>query len=38
MKHLSALEIRNKLLEHIQEWCMDTAQHDDLTLVLLKVK
>jgi len=38
MKHLSALEIRNKLLKHIQEWCTDTAQHDDLTLVLLKVK
>lgn len=38
MKHLSANEIRNKLLEHIQEWCMDTPQHDDLTLVLLKVK
>jgi phosphoserine phosphatase RsbU/P len=37
-KHLSATEIRDKLLEQIQEWCTDTPQHDDLTLVLLKVK
>ncbi|HVG32515.1 MAG TPA: PP2C family protein-serine/threonine phosphatase [Pyrinomonadaceae bacterium] len=38
MKSLSATEIRTKLIEHIQQWCMDTAQHDDLTFVLLKVK
>lgn len=38
MKSLSAAEIRTKLIEHIQQWCADTAQHDDLTFVLLKVK
>jgi sigma-B regulation protein RsbU (phosphoserine phosphatase) len=38
LKNLSAVEIRTKLVEHIQQWCMDTAQHDDLTFVLLKVK
>lgn len=38
MKSSSAAEIRAKLIEHIQQWCKDTAQHDDLTFVLLKVK
>lgn len=36
--HLSANEIRDKLMRQIREWCAGTAQHDDSTLVLLKVK
>lgn len=36
--HLSASEIRDRLMRHIQDWCAGAPQHDDSTLVLLRVK
>ncbi len=36
--HLSAEEVRDVVLRKAREWCAGTAQHDDLTFVILKVK
>lgn len=36
--HLSVNEIRDDLMRRIREWCAGAPQHDDSTLVLLKVK
>jgi sigma-B regulation protein RsbU (phosphoserine phosphatase) len=36
--HLSVNEIRDELMRRIREWCAGAPQHDDSTLVLLKVK
>ncbi|MEW6730898.1 MAG: SpoIIE family protein phosphatase [Acidobacteriota bacterium] len=36
--HLSAEELRDKIIHNIHEWCRDAPQHDDMTLVIVKVK
>jgi len=36
--HLSAAEITAKIIESVEGWCQDTPQHDDITLVIMKVK
>jgi sigma-B regulation protein RsbU (phosphoserine phosphatase) len=36
--HLSATELTEKIVESVREWCRDTQPHDDLTLVVMKVK
>lgn len=35
---LTAEEICEHVVRRVDEWCTDTPQHDDLTLVVLKVK
>jgi len=34
----SAQEITNCLVAKLRDWCKDTPQHDDITLVVMKVK
>jgi sigma-B regulation protein RsbU (phosphoserine phosphatase) len=36
--YLSATEISDEIVEQVRGWCGGTAQQDDLTLVVLKVK
>ncbi len=36
--HMPAEGICARLVRRVDEWCADTPQHDDLTLVVLKVK
>jgi sigma-B regulation protein RsbU (phosphoserine phosphatase) len=36
--HLSADEIRERVVERVRQWCGHEPQHDDLTFVVLKVK
>jgi sigma-B regulation protein RsbU (phosphoserine phosphatase) len=36
--HLSAGDIANEITESVRRWCGETPQHDDLTLVVMKVK
>lgn len=36
--HLSAAEIMGTIVENVREWSRDTPQHDDLTLVVMKVR
>jgi sigma-B regulation protein RsbU (phosphoserine phosphatase) len=36
--HLSAEALTEKIVETVREWSLDTPQHDDLTLVVMKVK
>jgi sigma-B regulation protein RsbU (phosphoserine phosphatase) len=36
--HLSANELSETIAQSVREWCRDAPQHDDLTLVVMKVK
>lgn len=36
--HLSAIELSSEIVERVRGWCGDTAQQDDLTLVVMKVR
>jgi sigma-B regulation protein RsbU (phosphoserine phosphatase) len=36
--HLSANELSEEIVARVRGWCGDTAQQDDLTLVVMKVK
>lgn len=36
--HLSAQDLSEKIVDSVRYWCHDTPQHDDLTLVVMKVK
>jgi len=36
--HLSAEELSERIVETVQDWCRDAPQHDDMTLVVVKVK
>ncbi len=36
--HLSADEVRDKVVGQVREWSAGAAQHDDLTFVVMKVK
>jgi serine phosphatase RsbU (regulator of sigma subunit) len=36
--HLSAEEVRDRLVLGVHEWCAGAPQHDDLTFIVLKVK
>lgn len=36
--HLPAQALTDRIVETVREWCQDTPQHDDLTLVVMKVK
>jgi sigma-B regulation protein RsbU (phosphoserine phosphatase) len=36
--HLSADEVRDRLVESVKLWATGTPQHDDLTFIVLKVK
>jgi sigma-B regulation protein RsbU (phosphoserine phosphatase) len=36
--NISAEELIDKIVESVRAWCSDTPQHDDLTLVVMKVK
>ena len=38
LSDLTAEEICARVVRRVDEWCADTPQHDDLTLVVLKVK
>jgi sigma-B regulation protein RsbU (phosphoserine phosphatase) len=38
LSYLTAEEICARVVRRVDEWCADTPQHDDLTLVVLKVK
>lgn len=38
IRHLSANEIRDRLIHSLQNWCTDASQHDDLTFIILKIK
>lgn len=35
---LPAGELMEQVIEHLRDWCQDAPQHDDVTLVVLKVK
>lgn len=35
---LSASELTEHIVESVREWCGETSQHDDLTLVVMKVR
>ncbi len=35
--HLSAEEIKNRIVQHVKDWCKNRPQEDDLTLAILKV-
>jgi sigma-B regulation protein RsbU (phosphoserine phosphatase) len=36
--HLSACELTERIVEAVRDWSGDTPQHDDLTLVVMKVR
>jgi phosphoserine phosphatase RsbU/P len=36
--HLSAADLSSEIVERVRNWCGDTAQQDDLTLVVMKVR
>lgn len=36
--HLSASELSDCIVASVQEWCRETPQHDDMTLVIMKVR
>ena len=36
--HLPAQELSQKIVQSVAEWCGDVPPHDDLTLVVMKVK
>ncbi|HST21860.1 MAG TPA: GAF domain-containing SpoIIE family protein phosphatase, partial [Blastocatellia bacterium] len=36
--HLCAQELSEKIVDSVRDWCLDTQPHDDLTLVVMKVK
>jgi sigma-B regulation protein RsbU (phosphoserine phosphatase) len=36
--HLSAPELTEKVFDTLRDWCLDTPQHDDMTLVVMKVR
>ncbi|HEX8853359.1 MAG TPA: SpoIIE family protein phosphatase, partial [Pyrinomonadaceae bacterium] len=36
--HLSAEDLTASIVETLRRWCRDTPQHDDMTLVVMKVK
>jgi sigma-B regulation protein RsbU (phosphoserine phosphatase) len=36
--HLSADRLREKIIESVREWCRDEPQHDDLTLVVARIR
>jgi sigma-B regulation protein RsbU (phosphoserine phosphatase) len=36
--HMTAEEICARVVGRVDEWCAGTPQHDDLTLVVLKVR
>ena len=36
--HMSAEEVRDEVVRRVREWSARTAQHDDLTFVVMKVK
>jgi sigma-B regulation protein RsbU (phosphoserine phosphatase) len=36
--HLSADEVRERIVHRVRAWCQGAPQHDDLTFVILKVK
>lgn len=36
--HLPAQELSQKIVQSVAEWCGDVAPHDDLTLVVMRVK
>jgi sigma-B regulation protein RsbU (phosphoserine phosphatase) len=36
--HLPAVELSEVIAASVREWCRDAPQHDDLTLVVMKVK
>jgi len=38
VRHLSAREIADRIVLGVREWCRDTPQADDLTLVVAKVR
>jgi sigma-B regulation protein RsbU (phosphoserine phosphatase) len=35
---LPAVDLMERIVERLEDWCLDTPQHDDMTLVVLKVK
>ncbi len=36
--HLSACQLTEKIVNSVREWCGETPQHDDLTLVVMRMK
>ncbi len=36
--HLCAQELSEKIVDSVRDWCRDTQPHDDLTLVVMKVR
>jgi sigma-B regulation protein RsbU (phosphoserine phosphatase) len=38
LTHLSADQVRDRLVKSLQVWCAGAPQHDDLTFIVLKVK
>jgi sigma-B regulation protein RsbU (phosphoserine phosphatase) len=36
--HLSVYQLTEKIVASVREWCGETPQHDDLTLVVMRVK
>lgn len=36
--HLPAEELTETIVRTLREWCLDTPQHDDMTLVVMRVK
>jgi len=36
--HLSAEALTQRIIEDLRQWCRNTPQHDDVTLVVAKVK
>ncbi|HZS09471.1 MAG TPA: SpoIIE family protein phosphatase [Blastocatellia bacterium] len=36
--HLSANEVRDQVMQRLQAWCAGAPQHDDMTLIVVKVR
>ena len=36
--HNSAQELSERIVENVRQWCGDVPPHDDLTLVVMKVR
>ena len=36
--HVPAQELSERIIESVREWCGDVPPHDDLTLVVMRVR
>jgi sigma-B regulation protein RsbU (phosphoserine phosphatase) len=38
LAHLPAEDLMKRIIEDLRRWCLNTPQHDDVTLVVVKVR